>query len=41
MGQTKTFSGRIDTFITRSSKNRQLMEVSRSKGKQQLQIIKL
>ena len=34
MGQIKTFSGRIDTFITRSSKNRQLMEVSRSKGKQ-------
>ena len=25
--------GKIDTFITRSSKNRQLMEVSRSKGK--------
>merc|ERR1711965_1105434 len=27
-------SGIIDTFITRSSKNRQLMEVSISKGKQ-------
>ncbi len=26
-------SGKIETFITRSSKNRQLMEVSRSKGK--------
>ena len=33
-GKLRPSSGRIDTFITRSSKNRQLMEVSRSKGKQ-------
>jgi 23S rRNA pseudouridine1911/1915/1917 synthase len=32
-GKLRPSSGRIDTFITRSSKNRQLMEVSRSKGK--------
>ncbi len=32
-GKLKPSSGRIDTYITRSSKNRQLMEVSRSKGK--------
>ena len=32
-GKLKPSSGKIDTFITRSSKNRQLMEVSRSKGK--------
>jgi 23S rRNA pseudouridine1911/1915/1917 synthase len=33
-GKLRPSSGRIDTFITRSSKNRQLMEVSQSKGKQ-------
>ena len=32
-GKLRPSSGRIDTFITRSSKNRQLMEVSTSKGK--------
>ena len=32
-GKLRPSSGRIETFITRSSKNRQLMEVSRSKGK--------
>ncbi len=33
-GKLRPSSGKIDTFITRSSKNRQLMEVSQSKGKQ-------
>jgi 23S rRNA pseudouridine1911/1915/1917 synthase len=33
-GKLRPSSGKIDTFIVRSSKNRQLMEVSRSKGKQ-------
>ena len=33
-GKLRPSSGKIDTLITRSSKNRQLMEVSRSKGKQ-------
>ena len=33
-GKLRPSSGKINTFITRSSKNRQLMEVSRSKGKQ-------
>ena len=32
-GKLRPSFGRIDTFITRSSKNRQLMEVSISKGK--------
>ena len=32
-GKLRPSSGRIDTYITRSSKNRQLMEVSRSKGR--------
>jgi 23S rRNA pseudouridine1911/1915/1917 synthase len=32
-GKLRPSSGRIDTFITRSSKNRQMMEVSGSKGK--------
>ena len=32
-GKLKPSSGKINTYITRSSKNRQLMEVSRSKGK--------
>ncbi|MDA9598580.1 RluA family pseudouridine synthase [Candidatus Pelagibacter sp.] len=32
-GKIRPSSGKIDTYITRSSKNRQLMEVSRSKGK--------
>ena len=32
-GKIKPSSGKIDTYITRSSKNRQLMEVSNSKGK--------
>ena len=32
-GKPRPSSGKIDTYITRSSKNRQLMEVSRSKGK--------
>ena len=33
-GKLRPSSGKIDTFITRSSKNRQMMEVSSSKGKQ-------
>jgi len=32
-GKIRPSFGRIETYITRSSKNRQLMEVSRSKGK--------
>ena len=32
-GKLRPSSGKIHTYITRSSKNRQLMEVSRSKGK--------
>mgnify|MGYP001189199249 CR=1 FL=1 len=32
-GKLRPLKGKIETFITRSSKNRQLMEVSRSKGK--------
>tara|TARA_B100000965_G_C19258436_1_gene611907 strand:- start:14 stop:688 length:675 start_codon:yes stop_codon:yes gene_type:complete len=32
-GKLRPSVGKIQTFITRSSKNRQLMEVSRSKGK--------
>ena len=32
-GKIKPSKGRIETFITRSSKNRQLMEVSKTKGK--------
>ena len=32
-GKLRPLSGKINTFITRSSKNRQLMEVSSSKGK--------
>ena len=32
-GKIRPSSGKIETFITRSSKNRQLMEVSNSKGK--------
>ena len=32
-GKIRPSSGKIDTFITRSSKNRQMMEVSNSKGK--------
>ena len=32
-GKLRPSSGKIDTFITRSSKNRQMMEVSTSKGK--------
>ena len=32
-GKIRPQNGRIETFITRSSKNRQMMEVSRSKGK--------
>ena len=32
-GKLRPSSGKIDTFITRSSRNRQLMEVSNSKGK--------
>jgi 23S rRNA pseudouridine1911/1915/1917 synthase len=32
-GKLRPSSGKIDTYIARSSKNRQLMEVSRSKGK--------
>ena len=32
-GKLKPSKGKIETFIARSSKNRQLMEVSRSKGK--------
>ena len=33
-GKLRPSSGKIDTYIARSSKNRQLMEVSNSKGKQ-------
>ena len=33
-GKLRPSSGKIDTYIVRSSKNRQLMEVSNSKGKQ-------
>ena len=33
-GKLRPSSGKIDTLITRSSKNRQMMEVSSSKGKQ-------
>jgi 23S rRNA pseudouridine1911/1915/1917 synthase len=32
-GKLRPSSGKIDTYVTRSSKNRQLMEVSQSKGK--------
>jgi len=32
-GKLRPSSGKIDTFITRSSRNRQMMEVSNSKGK--------
>ncbi len=32
-GKIKPSKGKIETFITRSSKNRQMMEVSRTKGK--------
>ena len=32
-GKVKPSKGKIETFITRSSKNRQMMEVSRTKGK--------
>ncbi len=32
-GKLRPSTGKIDTFIIRSSKNRQLMEVSNSKGK--------
>ena len=32
-GKLRPSSGKIDTYITRSSKNRQLMEVSQTKGK--------
>ena len=32
-GKLRPSSGKINTFITRSSKNRQIMEVSNSKGK--------
>ena len=32
-GKIRPSNGRIETFITRSSKNRQMMEVSRTKGK--------
>ena len=32
-GKIKPSKGRIETLITRSSKNRQMMEVSRVKGK--------
>ena len=32
-GKVRPSKGRIETFITRSSKNRQMMEVSNSKGK--------
>ena len=32
-GKLRPSTGKIDTFITRSSKNRQLMEVSNSRGK--------
>ena len=40
-GKLKPQNGKIETFIKRSSKNRQLMEVGFSKGKKLSQIIKL
>ena len=33
MGKLRPLYGKIETYIARSSRNRQLMEVSRSKGK--------
>ena len=39
-GKIRPPKGKIETLITRSSKNRQMMEVSNIKGKKQLQIIK-
>jgi 23S rRNA pseudouridine1911/1915/1917 synthase len=39
-GKLRPSSGKIETFITRSSKNRQLMEVSNSKGKKAITIYK-
>ena len=33
MGKIKTIKRKIETLITRSSKNRQMMEVSSTKGK--------
>ena len=39
-GKIRPSKGKIETLITRSSKNRQMMEVSNTKGKKQLQIIK-
>ena len=39
-GKLRPSSGKIDTFITRSSKNRQMMEVSNSKGKRAITIYK-
>ena len=32
-GKIRPQTGKIETFITRSSKNRQMMEVSSKKGK--------
>ena len=40
-GKVRPSKGKIETLITRSSKNRQMMEVSRTKGKKQLPIIGL
>ena len=39
-GVIRPLEGRIETLISRSKKNRQLMTVSDFKGKKQLQIIK-
>ena len=39
-GKIRPSKGKIETLITRSSKNRQMMEVSNIKGKKQLQIRK-
>ena len=39
-GKVKPSKGKIETFITRSSKNRQMMEVSRTKGKKAITIYK-
>ena len=39
-GKIRPSNGKIETLIVRSSKNRQLMEVSKTKGKKQSQITK-
>ena len=41
MGSLRPLNGKIETLITRSDKNRQLMTNSDKRGKKQSQIIKL